>query len=349
MAMASVRSNRFDWVDWMKAVGIYLVVLGHFYSVGEKLIYVFHVPLFFLISGFLTRKESDNRLFWRKLWYNLAVPMLIMATLNAVFDFGQSLLNGTFVPMDIYWFVRNVMFGMVAGFDALWFVYTLIILKIIFQYAFSDKVFYAVAITMLALACMYNHVDLSVFPFFLKEPNAIVNACAAFPFFALGVLARGYKELLNGWDKKKIFAILFICGFLLVGGCYYYNDYVAMYRCYYGDSVILFLVGGIAGSIMIFAVSKLFGRAPSLIGIISRGTIVILGFHKLFIAMIREVCSESSCDVLFAALIVVLFVPLIILTEKYFPLMSGKYRTINADNNSHYVDRNKYKTSSKEF
>ena len=45
--------KRMVWIDWMKAIGIYLVVLGHFFSVGEKFIYVFHVPLFFLISGFV--------------------------------------------------------------------------------------------------------------------------------------------------------------------------------------------------------------------------------------------------------------------------------------------------------
>ena len=45
MAETIVRDNRLAWIDWMKALGIYLIVLGHFYSVGEKFIYVFHVPL----------------------------------------------------------------------------------------------------------------------------------------------------------------------------------------------------------------------------------------------------------------------------------------------------------------
>ena len=266
--MVLIRSNRFEWIDWMKALGIYLVVLGHFYSVGEKFIYVFHVPLFFLISGLLTKKEDDYRLFRKKLWYNLAVPMLIMATLNVVFDCVLDVMYGTFSPKDMYWFVRNVAFGMVSGFDALWFVYTLIMLKIIFQYSFSDKVFYTLAIVMLALAYMYNHVDLSVFPFFLKEPNSIVNTFTAFPFFAIGVYLRNFKGRLHEWNNKMVLMISFLCGLLLVVGCYYYNDYVAMYCCYYGQSMLLFLIGGVAGSIMIFAVSKFIGRAPKVIAII---------------------------------------------------------------------------------
>lgn len=57
--------NRLDWVDLSKAIGIILVVYGHvargldsagmtfalFKSV-DSIIYSFHMPLFFVLSGF---------------------------------------------------------------------------------------------------------------------------------------------------------------------------------------------------------------------------------------------------------------------------------------------------------
>ena len=326
MAVKSVRESRLEWIDWMKAIGIYLIVLGHFYSVGEKLIYVFHVPLFFMISGFLNKKEAEGQVFWKKIWYNLAVPILIMATLNLIIHSILKLLNGSFEPIDLYWFVRNVLFGMVSGYDALWFVYTLIILKILFQYCLSLRLFYSVTAVMLALAYFYNNFDLSCFPFFLSQPNAVVNICTAFPFFALGIFLRDFKVVLNEWNQTMMLLSTFVCGMLVVIGCCYFNEYVAMYRCDYGSSIILFLLGGIVGSIMIFALSKILGREIKVVVIISRGTIILLGFHKLLIALIREFFSESYLDIFFAAMIVMLFVPLIITTEKYFPLMVGKYR-----------------------
>ena len=131
-----------DWIDWMKAIGIYLVVLGHFYSYGEKFIYVFHIPLFFVISGFLNKKETDVQVFWRKLWYNLVIPMLLMAVANFAYHCILQFFKGVFSPVDAYWFVRNLSFGMVAGLDTLWFVYTLILLKIIYQFCHSNKYFY---------------------------------------------------------------------------------------------------------------------------------------------------------------------------------------------------------------
>lgn len=328
MTVKSVRENRLDWIDWMKALGIYLIVLGHFYSVGEKLIYVFHVPLFFVISGFLNKKEADGQVFWKKLWYNLAVPMLIMAILNLIIHSILKLLNGTFEPTDLYWFVRNVLFGMVSGYDALWFVYTLILLKILFQYFPSMRLFYSVTVGMLALAYFYNNIDLSGFPFFLSQPNAVVNICTAFPFFALGVFLRNFKMVLNEWNQMMMLFPTFVCGVLVVIGCYFFNEYVAMYRCDYGNSILLFMLGGIAGSIMIFALSKILGRVINVVAIISQGTIIIVGFHKLLITLTREFFFESYLDIVFAAMIVMLFVPLIILTERYFPLMAGKYRVI---------------------
>ena len=90
--------------------------------------------------------------------------------------------------------------------------------------------------------------------------------------------------------------------------------------------MLLFLLGGISGSIMIFAVSKLLGHVSAFVAVISRGTIIILGFHKLFIYRIGLFFPPSYLDIVFAALIVFLFVPIIIMVERYFPLMAGRYR-----------------------
>ena len=326
MAKTRVLDNRLAWIDWMKAIGIYFIILGHFYSVGEKFIYVFHVPLFFVISGFLNKKETDGRVFWRKLWYNLAVPMLLMAVINFVYHCILQLFKGTFAFVDAYWFVRNLAFGMVSGLDTLWFVYTLILLKVIYQFCPSDKFFYVLMAGMLGLAFVYNNSDLSGYPFFLNEPNAVVDICTAYPFFAFGVLMRNYKVMLNTLNNKAILIAMFACGLLLVSLCSTYNGYVGLFGCNYGGNLFLFLIGAVAGTVMIWALSKLFGCAPMAVTIISRGTIIILGLHKILIDLVWAFLPPSVFDVVFAALILLLFIPFIIAIEDYFPLMAGKYR-----------------------
>ena len=324
--MVSKSVNRLVWIDWMKAIGIYLVILGHFYSVCEKFIYVFHIPLFFVISGILTKKESQVLVFWKKLWYNLIVPMLIMAVVNFVYSCIGQLSDGSFEWATFYWFVRNVLFGMVAGFDTLWFVYTLVLLKIVFQYSFSDKVFYLFSLALLAFAYFYNNSDLSTLPFFLKEPNSYVDVFTAIPFFALGIFVRDYKRMLNEWNNVLTIIASSVCGFIIVLLCWRYNGDVGLYCCNYGGNMFLFLLGGLSGTMMIFAFSKLFRQVPPFVSIISRGTIIVLGLHKLLIYLVRDYFPASYLDIFFAVMIVLLFMPVIIWTEKYFPLMAGKYR-----------------------
>ena len=318
--------NRLEWVDWMKAFGIYLVVLGHFYSIGEKFIYVFHVPLFFVISGFLSKKVNDNHLFWKKLWYNLVVPMMIMTIVNFVYACVLQLNNGVFELTTIYWLVRNLIFGMVAGFDSLWFVYTLVLLKAIYQFCRSDKFFYGLTVVTLALAYVYNNSDLSGCQFFLKEPNAIIDICTAYPFFVFGVLMCNYKAMLQVLNNKAKLIVGLLFGILLVILCSMYNGYVGLYDCNYGGNILLFLVGGIAGTVMIWTLSKLLGSTPKIVTVISRGSIIILGLHKILIDLVWAFFTPSVWDTVFAFLILLIFIPSIVAIENYFPLLAGLYR-----------------------
>ena len=322
----TVRSKRLGWIDWMKTFGMYFIVLGHFFSFGDKYIYVFNVPLFFFISGFLCKKETERRVFWIKIWYNLAIPLLLLSTINYTIGCLKLLADGKLEIMTFVWFVRNVLFGVNAGFGVCWFVYTLIILKILFQLCSNRNWFYLLLPIMLCLIYVYNHNDLSNLPFFLNNPSAIVNVCTAYPFFAFGVYANQYKDKLDAYNKKGVLAFTLMCSILFVYLSGMNNDYVLMYKCGYGGNMFWFLLGGIAGSYCIFALSKLICVVPKSVKIISSGTILILAFHFYLIDGIREIYKESYMDYLFAAAIIILFIPIIIIAEKHFPLIIGKYR-----------------------
>ena len=61
--------ERMIWLDNLKAYGIILVIIGHSIVITAandstgmlmKLIYSFHMPLFFFISGYLFRPNQEN-------------------------------------------------------------------------------------------------------------------------------------------------------------------------------------------------------------------------------------------------------------------------------------------------
>lgn len=67
-------AGRFPWVDHLKALGILLVVAGHCRLSQEqhRWIYAFHMPLFFMLSGFLLSPGafavSARSFFMRRVW-----------------------------------------------------------------------------------------------------------------------------------------------------------------------------------------------------------------------------------------------------------------------------------------
>lgn len=76
------KPNRFylPWIDWMKTIGIYLIVLGHFGADYSVYLYVFSVQLFFWISGFLVSPEIGGGV-------ELAVVQQITPWFDCSYDF----------------------------------------------------------------------------------------------------------------------------------------------------------------------------------------------------------------------------------------------------------------------
>lgn len=132
---ATESSSRLNWLDWMKAIGIVLIAYGHFFSLFDRYVYVFSVPLFFVISGFLCRIESDTKVFWKKLWYNLVIPLLLISVIDYLIGTIKGILSGYYPqPVDHFHFLWKMSIGLYEAVGGLWFVYTLIILKIILQF-----------------------------------------------------------------------------------------------------------------------------------------------------------------------------------------------------------------------
>ncbi|MBR2025399.1 MAG: acyltransferase family protein [Clostridia bacterium] len=78
-----LEKKRLDYIDWLKAIGIYLIVLGHClpaYTLPRTVIYTFHVPLFAFAGGLLSKKaETPKEMLSKllKLLKRIGIPYLI--------------------------------------------------------------------------------------------------------------------------------------------------------------------------------------------------------------------------------------------------------------------------------
>lgn len=68
--------NRLEWLDAVRGVGITLVVLGHtaLPPIGYVLIYAFHVPLFFIVAGYLFNPDREVTATLKARFLGLMVP-----------------------------------------------------------------------------------------------------------------------------------------------------------------------------------------------------------------------------------------------------------------------------------
>ncbi len=102
-----MEGKRIDYIDSLKGFAIILVVIGHviqyYYCPTDfdnkilfRCIYSFHMPLFFIISGFVSYFSTNQFLSWKCISKNsvrLMAPFLSWALLNWLVFRNYSLLD----------------------------------------------------------------------------------------------------------------------------------------------------------------------------------------------------------------------------------------------------------------
>lgn len=253
-----IQPRRLAWIDWMKVIGIFLIVYGHLFSTGHLYVYTFSVPLFFVISGFLCKREAEQKVFWRKLWWNLIVPLLLIRLICFVLDTSYAVWRDTFEVESIFSYWGNLLLGIHEGLITMWFVYTLIVLKIILQYAPKGRFAQGLLFVILPLTGMWLNEAQPVVAGrdIMASNNAIIASTMAYPFFIIGFHLKRWKQWLDEKRAWTISGAALLLSLVIVIVCTQLNGGVWMYMNGYGQNIFLFLIGGMAGTAMIFVVSK---------------------------------------------------------------------------------------------
>lgn len=119
-------TSRLDYIDIAKGIGIILIVLGHSIS-GDRLfcqwIYMFHVPLFFFLSGFTYNNDKYPyfQSFLKKRAKQLLLPSFNFTLITLV-------VAKCFVP-EFYSF-RSILYGLP---HAMWFLPVLLIVEAMYH------------------------------------------------------------------------------------------------------------------------------------------------------------------------------------------------------------------------
>lgn len=128
-------SERVDWVDTLKFIGILSVILGHINFPLNGFIYTWHMQLFFMVSGFFIKFETSFKDFVVKNFKRLMIPYFIFSIIGLFMEMLKRYLlhrealdyvheiKGIFIDMDfaglcntyafVLWFLPALFFSRV--------------------------------------------------------------------------------------------------------------------------------------------------------------------------------------------------------------------------------------------
>ncbi len=320
-----VSQNRIVWLDWMKVMAILSIIWGHFFSAGHVYLYVFSVQTFCLISGFLYKKNSSLIICLRKCFWQLFVPTVIMSLIIHLADFFLCRARGVPYIIDWLWFFKWLLLGNRWCMGPCWYFYSLIVMRLIMQ-VLPDKNW-----VLCLLFCILSGGAILLHENGIVVSNANVNVLVCMPFFLIGFFLKSLKCVLKNLHNYYIEAGLLMLAIALVYICGNYNGYVWMYLCGYGNNYVFYLIGGIAGTMVLYVLSLWLGRQPyrSMVTNLSKGSILVIGLHIILVKRLMMLPARScEEDLFFSILIMLCFIPIIRMTELFFPVLLGRKNVI---------------------
>jgi polysaccharide biosynthesis protein PslL len=104
--------NRQEWVDILKGIGIICVVAGHVMTGSIRdAVFLFHMPLFFFLSGFLFYPRPDRASYFSRKIIHLLIPYFIFLTLLFIPRFYHASLT---IPSNAD-YLRDTLMVMLSG------------------------------------------------------------------------------------------------------------------------------------------------------------------------------------------------------------------------------------------
>lgn len=296
--------KRLSYVDIAKGIGISLVVLGHTqFPLLRKVIYSFHMPLFFFISGYLCSQkklELSFKEYLIKVVKNLYVPFLKFSLFYLIFNnifvrigilsydnfydinkYIKVFIDNLFFLSDSefsgpFWFIRNLFI-----IEIVVYIYFFLIKKILCKY-FSLKLHLITLLILITCGAITSH---------LRIIPTLSNMFLGLLFFLIGCLIRNSNESIC---ENYFVTLTGVIAVIFLGN----KVKVDMVVNYYSN-IFIFLITGILGSIAIIHISKLIEnfKYSKYISFLGKNSIYILCFHIIsfkFILFINLLLKNES-------------------------------------------------------
>ena len=268
-----MEKNRDLRIDVLKGIGIICVIWAHLRGYFDMEIYIFHMPLFFFLSGMFYKNRRD---FIPRRFKSLIVPFLLY---TAAFSLLFHLQGGAWekpIHRLTLWFPSAVV-------GPAWFLIALFNISVI--YYLLDCL---IKRKTLLLATTFA-IGLIFYYYKIELPLDLRQSLYAMPFFALGRYMKS-KELTNIGINRKI---LIIAALVFAGTVVYcrMNNFRFDILCSYLPGNCLLFYGGATAAIIILLNVRYFARPTAVNRALSsfgRHSLAIMALHMPYMFFLRR-------------------------------------------------------------
>lgn len=273
-----MKDQRIVWIDWAKAILIYLMVVGHCLPVEwqSTLIYAFHMPAFFIISGYLYRQHH-----WGRILKSFVLPVVFFSIINFIIYAFPKIIKGTFSTNSIMERLFLPFWGgtgnladdeYVILFPGVWFIIALLLGRLLMgdirAFSWVSRYWKIVLVVLIAFLSLepyiFSNNPLHAYKWYLVVPSM--------PFILLGYGMHNkiqLFELVKPW-MVILGIILFVMASLVKGRS-------EILGCNYGCYLVYFLNAVLGGVLLFYGCSKL--GQNRIIEVFSKGTLLVMAFN----------------------------------------------------------------------
>ena len=261
--MTKTTNKRYMYIDLAKGLTMMTILWGHVMLGGFSniIVYAFHIPVFFFLSGMVFRIEKYPLFseFLKRRVKTLLIPYMIFSAITWVWWIVDCLVNGTSIDGSIRALAQTFIAQGSAGYmihnPALWFVTCLFVVELLYYFIckLSDKM--NILVCMALAVCGWLMMQPNGFLDFKALPWNIEVACAAVLFYSLGNLfsqkCSSYEVLATVRRKPYMVLGLIVASFIVlcVGG--YLNGSVTMAQGVLGNNGFIFYINAVIGIIFV--------------------------------------------------------------------------------------------------
>lgn len=280
--------KRIEWIDIAKGICIISVILGHLGQFNiNRIVFTYHLPVFFLVSGYLLNKRSDlvfikhNFQKLIKPYISTCIIIVIIATLLSFLEKGDCF------AVFMSW-IKASLYGAGDNYDkpfeikkigAIWFLLALFFARVIVNH-FIDKKYGNIVILAISYFgwASYNMTGLWL-------PLSVQAGMLASSYVMIG-----YKIKESDIDLTKLSPMFIIISmFIFIWGIIYFKG-IWLVHNYLGNGLADYIVTICASVLVIYISVFIQNNSVVLIKILSyfgKNSLIILCFHLIELNFFR--------------------------------------------------------------